>query len=259
MYDSEAKTKPVRTAILLAAGKGSRLKPLTNDAPKCLTEVSGVTILRRLVTSLVDHGFERLVIVVGYLDHCVRASLPEQINHLKIEYVLNPRYETTNNLYSLWLARMMIDEPCLLLESDVVFDSCLMLEMVYSNRMAVSRMQPWMNGTTVSVDSNQRVTAFQFDDKNVAGEILHKTVNMYTFSKATWRGFMQRLSSHIARGHVNEYYETVLGEMLRDGNVALDAVRFDGGRWYEIDTMEDLRQAELMFPIQVPIETVGTN
>ena len=247
----------VRTAVLLAAGTGSRLKPLTDDAPKCLSEVSGVTILQRLINSLCEHGFTRLVIVVGYLDHRVRESLYEKNDKLDIEFVINPRYATTNNLYSLWLARLTIDEPCLLLESDVVFDSSLLREMLQPNRMAVSRMRPWMNGTTVTVDNAQHVTAFQFAKAKASSEILHKTVNMYSFSRDNWRKLVQRLSSHVTAGRLNEYYETVLAEMLREGSIAMDAVAFDKGRWYEIDTLEDLHQAELMFPIEVSNEIVS--
>lgn len=247
----------ISTAVLLAAGTGSRLKPLTDDAPKCLSEVSGVTILQRLIQSLREHGFTRLVIVVGYLDHCVRESLEERTDELEIEFVINSRYATTNNLYSLWLARLAIDEPCLLLESDVVFDASLLQEMLQPNRMAVSRMRPWMNGTTVTVDTAQHVTAFQFAGPKANDEIKHKTVNMYSFSRDTWRRFMQHLSSHVSAGRVNEYYETVLAEMLRDGSIAMDAVSFDKGRWYEIDTLEDLQEAELMFPIDVSPEIVS--
>lgn len=251
-------TTSVRTAVLLAAGTGSRLKPLTDNAPKCLSEVSGVAIVQRLVESLCDHGFTRLVIVVGHLDHRIREFLDEHSGSLHIEYVINRRYATTNNLYSLWLARQTIDEPCLLLESDVVFDSSLLLEMLQPNRMAVSRMQDWMNGTTVTVDALQHVTAFQVGATDAPGEVLHKTVNMYSFSQDTWRKLIVRLSAHVSAGRVNEYYETVIAEMLHDGTLALDAVPFDDGRWYEIDTLEDLHKAELLFPITtVSVEEVG--
>ena len=256
----------VTTAVLLAAGTGTRLKPLTDDAPKCLSEVSGVAILQRLVHSLCDHGFKRLVIVVGYLDHRVREFLDENSDQIVIEFVINPRFATTNNLYSLWLARNAVNEPCLLLESDVVFDSSLLLEMLQPGRMAVSEMQTWMNGTTVTVDSAKRVTAFQMGSaptirkiavgniasaEAVTSETFHKTVNIYSFSRDTWRLFVDRISSHVSAGRVNEYYETVLAEMLHDGSLSFDAVPFDGGRWYEIDTLEDLREAELMFPLEI--------
>lgn len=247
----------VTTAVLLAAGTGSRLKPLTDDAPKCLSEVSGITILQRLVQSLCDNGFTRLVIVVGYLDHRVREFLEERSDDLEIEFVINPRYATTNNLYSLWLARLTIDEPCLLIESDVVFDSSLLQKMLQPNRMAVARMRPWMNGTTVTMDTAQHVTEFQLSGATAEGEIMHKTVNMYSFSRDTWRKFTEYLSAHVSAGRVNEYYETVLAEMLRDGSLKMGAVSFDQGRWYEIDTLEDLHAAELMFPLVASTETLA--
>ena len=56
---------------------------------------------------------------------------------------------------------------------------------------------------------------------------------------------------------MNEYYETVLAEMLTDGSIAMDAVAFDEGRWYEIDTLEDLHEAELIFPLEVANEIVS--
>jgi len=80
----------VSTALLLAAGTGSRLQPLTDDTPKCLTMVNGKTIL------------ERLIMVVEYLDHCIREYLSNLNTDLSIEYVSNPRYRTTNNIYSLY-------------------------------------------------------------------------------------------------------------------------------------------------------------
>ena len=238
----------ITTAVLLAAGTGSRLQPLTNDAPKCLSEVNGTAILERLVRCLCDNGFQRLVVVVGYLDHRVRDFLDMWTDELTIEYVINPRYSTTNNLYSLWLARSRIHESFLLVESDVVFEAPLLEDMLRPDKIATSEMQSWMHGTTVTFDLFQRVAAFQTGVSDAPGEICHKTVNMYSFALATWRRVAERLSQHVAAGKVNEYYETVFAEMVADGSLSLEAVDFDSGRWYEIDTLEDLHEAELMFP-----------
>lgn len=233
---------------MLAAGTGSRLQPLTDDSPKCLSEVSGVAILERLVGNLRGHGFKRLVVVVGYLDQCIRDFLEEWDDDLEIEYIVNPRYATTNNLYSLWLARAAIHEPFLLVESDVVFDTTLLDEMVQPNRIAIASMQDWMDGTTVTVDQSQQISAFQIGPCLASDEIRHKTVNMYSFTLESWADVSQRLSDHVAAGHVTNYYETVFAEMIADGSLAMEAVSFDSGRWYEIDTLKDLREAELIFP-----------
>ena len=71
---------------------------------------------------------------------------------------------------------------------------------------------------------------------------------MYSFTMASWGLVAERLSQHVAAGRVNEYYETVFAEMVADGSLALEAVTFESGRWYEVDTIEDLHEAELIFP-----------
>jgi len=117
-YDNEC----ITTALLLAAGTGSRLYPLTRNSPKCLTLVNEKSILERLVTCLKLQGFKRLVIVTGYQENCIREFLGIKSKDMTIEYIFSPLYKTTNNIYSLWIAREIINEPFMLIESDLVFD-----------------------------------------------------------------------------------------------------------------------------------------
>ncbi len=80
----------VRTALLLAAGAGTRLEPWTLDAPKCLTEVGGIPILERLVNNLRAQGFERLVVVIGHLGDRIQEFLQQHAGDMRIDYVVNP-------------------------------------------------------------------------------------------------------------------------------------------------------------------------
>ena len=105
-----------------------------------------------------------------------------------------------------------------------------------------------MHGTTVTVDLFGRVDAFQAGSSTVLCGARHKTVNLYSLTLPSWRRVSERLSQHVAAGKVNEYYETVFSEMVGDGTLSLEAVDFDSGRWYEIDTLEDLHEAERIFP-----------
>ena len=237
----------VTTALLLAAGSGIRLQPLTNSAPKCLTEVHGVALLERLVCSLREFGFKRLVVVVGHLDQCVRDALSSWTGDMAIEYVVNARYQTTNNLYSLWLARRTIREPLLLLECDLIFDPSVIVKMLHPDRIAVSPMRPWMKGTTVTVNSLGNVTAFRVDSLADRGDFAFKTVNMYSFSIRTWQEITQRLGRHVSESRLDQFYETVFAEMVAEGRLSLRAVMLDPDSWYEIDTLEDLHQAEMTF------------
>jgi choline kinase len=245
--DSNRDNGIVTTALLLAAGKGSRLYPLTHDKPKCLTMVHEASILERLVINLNKQGFKRLVVVTGYQEQCIRAFLGTRAGGMTIDYIFSPLYATTNNIYSLWMAREIINEPFLLVESDLVFDVSLMDDMRYPGRIAVARMQPWMNGSTVTVNQSQHVKKFQNGIAGTFDEIRYKTVNIYSFSLSSWHSITERLDQYISAGRVNNYYETVFAEMVADGSLSLKIVSFDGKPWYEIDTVEDLAEAEKLF------------
>ena len=246
MNNHHFKGNRVTTALLLAAGSGNRLQPLTDSIPKCLIEINGRPILERLIDNLCDNGFKRLVIVVGYMDHCIRRFVNEYAGDLTIEFITNPLYQTTNNIYSLWLARNKIQELFLLVESDLVFESSQLEGLLYPNKIAISRMQPWMNGTTITIDSLNRVQAFGMGGNGYTEITRYKTVNIYSLSDSTWRKVVERLELHISSGKVNEYYEVVFKEMIADGSLSMDGVFFDPERWYEIDTPADLANAELI-------------
>ena len=247
MKHSSHHKEHVTTALLLAAGTGSRLYPLTQNAPKCLTIVNGMSMLERLISSLNQHGFKRLVVVTGYLETHIRDFLGNQVGDIKIDYIFSPLFKTTNNIYSLWMAREIINEPFLLLESDLVFDESLLDAMLYPDRIAIAKMQPWMNGTCVTINQSHQVKAFLAGNADSFGEIKYKTVNIYSISLNSWYKIVKRLDKHISDGKVNDYYETIFAEMIADGSLSLEIVSFDGKPWYEIDTIEDLAEAEKLF------------
>jgi choline kinase len=145
------------------------------------------------------------------------------------------------------MARKVINEPFLLLESDLVYDPSLLEDMLYPDRIAIAKMQPWMNGTFVTIDKHQRVKAFFAGDTDCPDETRYKTVNIYSISLNSWRRVVNKLDKHIVAGNLKDYYEIVFAELVAEGNLAFEAVSFDGKPWYEIDTMEDLANAEKQF------------
>ncbi|MBL4669732.1 MAG: phosphocholine cytidylyltransferase family protein [Flavobacteriales bacterium] len=238
-------SEKITTALVLAAGTGSRLSPLTNEAPKCLTVVNEIEILGRLVETLHQYKFKRLVLVIGPFEQQIRDYLKKISKDMTIEYIVSPLYKTTNNIYSLWMAREKMKESFVLIESDLIFKPSLLEEMLFPNRMAVSHILPWMNGTTITVDKEltRKVTAINLGE-HVITEKNFKTVNIYSFSLDSWEKVGNRLDAWILDGKVNDYYEAVFSEMVADGSLDLDCVYFDNEFWYEIDTMEDLRECE---------------
>ena len=166
----------------------------------CLTEVAGRSILARIVDNLRAQGIERLVAVIGYQGDCIREYLHKNAGSLRIDYVYNPDYRTTNNIYSLWLARQQIQESFLLVESDLVFDASMLAGMLYPDKIAISNVLPWMSGTTVCFDvAGRRVAAFQVAHRTCDAPC-YKTVNLYSLSLQTWSSVEKRLSRYVSEG-----------------------------------------------------------
>ena len=241
----------ISTALLLAAGTGSRLFPLTKNSPKCLTLVNEKSILERLINNLKKQGFKRLVIVTGYKNECIMDFLGSNSRDINIEYIYSRLYRTTNNIYSLWMARNIINEPFVLFESDLVLNTSLLDEMVYPNKMAVAKMQPWLNGTTVSLNKQNKVTKFHKGTTDTYTDIRYKSVNIYSFSLSSWRAIVKKLNQYIDMGSVNCYYEAVFSEMIDNKTLSFESVSYDHKPWYEIDTIYDLAEAEKLFPVEL--------
>ena len=103
-------------AIILAAGVGSRLQALSGGKPKCLVEIGGRPLILHQLEALADHGIGPVLVVAGYKADEVRSVVGD-----RAEFVVNDRYQETNSLYSLWLAREWVDGPFILLNCDLFF------------------------------------------------------------------------------------------------------------------------------------------
>jgi len=248
---------PVRKAVILAAGVGNRLRPLTDRLPKCLVPVNGVPILVNTLIHLADSGIRETVIVVGHLKEKILERIGDRLRGMKITYVESERYATTNNIYSLWLAREYLDEDVLLLEADVYFERELLNSLLCArgeNHAAVAHHQSWMSGTVVRLDEHDNIEAMvesshqgpDFDYSNT-----FKTVNIYRLGGRFLREhFLPCLDATVASGKVHAYYETVLNELCSQNGLALAAVRCDDISWIEIDNQDDLTAAHYMFASQ---------
>ncbi len=241
-------------AIILAAGMGRRLGDLTAGNTKCMVEVNGETLIDRMLRQLQRVALSRVVIVIGYEGEKLRGYIGDRYPGLDIEYVVNDVYDRTNNIYSLWLARdIMEDDDTLLLESDIIFDDGVIDRIYYSEYpdvALVARYEPWMDGTMVRIDENGDILSFipkkAFSYKDI--DSYYKTVNIYKFSRAFARDrYLPFLEAYIKVMGDNEYYEQVLRVITLVDASGIKALPVDGLPWYEIDDVQDLRIAETIF------------
>ena len=241
-------------AIILAAGMGRRLGDLTRGNTKCMVKVNGVTLIDRLLRQLSTCKLHRIIIVIGYEGEKLRSYVGNNYAGIPIEYIENPVYDKTNNIYSLALAKKQLQEDdTLLIESDLIFEDSLfekILSCHYPNIALVDKYQTWMDGTMVCIDEDNNIVdfvskkAFNYEHVN----IYYKTVNLYKFSKSfSINKYVPFLDAYCkALGH-NEYYEQVLRVItLLDGS-ELKAIPLNGETWYEIDDVQDLDIAEALF------------
>ena len=240
--------------MILAAGIGSRLRPLTADVPKCLVEVDGQVILLRALRALAAQGVREVVIVVGYQADAIRSRVGARFAGLDIRYVDAPRYATTNNICSLWDARAYCDEDILLLEGDVVFDDDVLARLLRQpgSSLAVAPHARGLSGTVVRLDGDGRVDAFVLgaeQDEHFDASDAYKTVNIYLLRGSLLREqVLPELCRKVESGRVHDYYETVFRDLVADGSIDdLVGVDVSASRWYEVDDHRDLDVAEFSF------------
>ena len=114
-------------ALILAAGMGSRLKELTADNTKCMVKVNGVTMIERMLNQLENKAFSKIIIVTGYEGRKLIDFIETLGISTPIEFIDNPIYDQTNNIYSLWLAKdKLLEEDTVLLESDLIFEDSVL-------------------------------------------------------------------------------------------------------------------------------------
>ena len=242
-------------AIILAAGMGRRLGEYTKDNTKCMLPVNGVRLIDRLLSQLSKLELNRVVIVVGYQGQNLIDYIGGRYDkQLKIEFVENPIYDKTNNIYSLALAKDKLQEDdTLLIESDLIFDDgmfSLLTENPYPNLALVAKYETWMDGTMVRLDADNNIVNFvpkaAFDYNET--DSYYKTVNIYKFSRefsqTKYVPFLEAYSKAVGN---NEYYENVLRIISFLNSHDLKALPITNEKWYEIDDKQDLDIAEALF------------
>ena len=241
-------------ALILAAGMGSRLKDLTADNTKCMVKVNGVTMIERMLNQLENKAFSKIIIVTGYEGQKLIDFIETLGISTPIEFIDNPIYDQTNNIYSLWLAKdKLLEEDTVLLESDLIFEDSVLDALLDDPRTTlalVDKYESWMDGTVVKLDEDDNISAFVPGKKFVYRDIdsYYKTVNIYKFSKEfSTTHYVPFLDAYTQALGCNEYYEQVLRVITLLDDPGIKAKRLDGQKWYEIDDVQDLDIASSIF------------
>jgi choline kinase len=232
-------------AVILAAGIASRLRPLTNNTPKCLLKVGEKCILQLTLENLIVNNITDLVIVTGYLHKQISDFITKNFPQLNVEYIYNDVYDSTNNIYSLWLAKeALLGNDMLLMDSDIIFDAKIiaaLLESGYENCLALKRHKVGDEEIKVKVDVQGRVLEISkiVDPKEAIGE----SIGIEKFDAASLIKLFEIIDRKVVTEKmVNIFYEVAFEEMIREGG-NLYIVDTTDYICMEIDTAADLETA----------------
>ena len=242
-------------AIILAAGYGNRMRPLTDTCHKTMLTVAGKTIIGRIIDGLIENGISDIVVVTGYRAEELTSYLKVTYPGIVFSFVHNEKYKETNNIYSMALAfeHITIDCDIILIESDLLYRSEVitrLLKSEFSNVALVDKYRAGMDGTVVTVE-NKVITnvipphlqseTFDFSDK-------YKTLNIYKFSRNFCETSFKKLLIYYANVIDNNcYYELILGILIYMQKETIHAEIVHGESWSEVDDPNDLQVAEFAF------------
>jgi choline kinase len=237
----------VEAAVILVAGVGSRLRPITDTRPKALAPVGEETILGRAVRLLLDFGISRLILATGYREDAVRASLANLAT--EVVFCPNPRYDSTQNSVSLLLCREAVGGRSFFkLDGDVVFDAELL------ERIAAPRCE-----LSAGVDSSRKLDAEamkvvveqgairRFGKSVPLAESHGESIGIERLHASASATVFAALQDRVDAGVTDLYYEDVYSQLIEQGQLAAEAADVSDLRWTEVDTFEDLETARELF------------
>jgi choline kinase len=232
-------------AVILAAGIASRLRPLTNNTPKCLLKVGSKNILELTIENLIANKIFEIVIVTGYLENQIRDFTNKRFPGLNITFYYNEFYESTNNIYSLWLARHAFhDDDMLLLDSDIVFEKQIIEKLCssgYKNCLALKRHNVLDEEIKVRTDPDGRV--LEISKEVNPSEATGESVGIEIFNRELLKELFKVIDHKVnIEKNVNQFYEAAFQELI---NYNQDIYIVDITEYFctEIDTAEDLKFA----------------
>lgn len=246
-----ADRKPV--AVVLAAGRGSRLGPLTRDRPKCLVEILGEPILGWTVRALEQFGVDRLIVVVGYRHEQIREFFGGQPVSMPVTYVLNESYAETGTAQSLQLGLEAVppNRALLVIEGDIVFEPELLHHLALVRDRSSTSLAPYrpdLHGTFARCSRRGLVTAWYHESTRPPGFRLasaYKTVNLHFFPAAAVENALRpALARTLARWGRAVPFERAMQLWLQDRMAPIQGIDVGKTRWYEVDTIADLAVAE---------------
>ena len=233
-------------SVILAAGISARLRPLTNNTPKCLLKIGGKTILERTLDNLLAYNLSDVIIVTGYLEDQIKNFVTEYYSNLNVTYIFNDKYDTTNNIYSLWMTKdLVMNNEMLLLDSDILFDKRilgLLLHSGYSNCLAL-RSDHKLSDEEIKVRLNSDKSIAEISKTVNLKHAIGESIGIEKFDAEFTNKLFENLDRKIlVENKVKIFYEAAFQDAINDGN-KIYAVDIGPLKCIELDFADDIEKA----------------
>lgn len=239
-------------AIILAGGRSTRLYPLTKVTPKNLLLVGEETILEQQIKGLLAHGVREFVFVLGFFGHKIKKHITKTFPKLRVTYITNPKYKTTNAIYGLWLARHEFTGSAVIFgHSDVLFEPQVVADLCASRHtgktmLVYKKCRTDAEAGKIIVNSRQRITALgkKIPLKQATGEYLQ----LAKFERPFITEMRKQLEIIIG---VNKEYQlytiNLFNEVIKNPATKAYGLEIKKRKIIEIDTPQDLERARTLF------------
>lgn len=235
--------------VILAAGMAKRLRPLTDEKPKCLLEVGGKTLLQRTVDAMISAGVKEFVVVTGYRENMIREFLTVNYPQYTVHFIDNPDYEHNNNIFSLWLAMQQLHgSEVLLMDSDILCDPEAVRRVARKTNPALAMQQHELGEEEMKivVDEAGRIT--EISKTCSPADAIGESVGIEKMTPAYTEAIYQELRKMILdEGLIDIFYERAFERLIPQGHT-FEVVDTTDLFSYELDTPEDLEKASAALP-----------
>jgi len=231
-------------AIILSSGIGKRLRPLTNELPKSLIKLNDKTIIELQIDNLLKNDIRDIIITTGPFENKMINQLKGGYEKINFIFVNNPKYDSTNYIYSLWLTKKYIDDDILLLHGDLFFDEKLIKKLIGKKG----------NYVLVNKDAKLPKKDFKAEIKNnkvikigveFFGNGCYLSMPIYKFSKKDFLVWIDEIDKEIKIGNVKIYAENAFNKI--SDRIILKPLFFNKEICMEIDDIKDLEKARDLF------------
>lgn len=236
--------------VLLAAGVGSRIRPLTDDKPKSLLEVNGISILERMLTNVRNVGLKDVVVITGYLEDQLKNFINEKFSDLNVSFIRNDVYEETNTGYSLLLTKDFVNgDSFIKFDADVIFEEEVLRKLINSPFQTALCIDTniHLDKEEVKVITDEDGMVLEVGKKLDPSKCKGESIGIEKISSEAGKLLFEELGKLMKdKNNWKEYYDDSYTTLVNQG-VEFGAVDITGLKWVEIDTHEDYDRAKQIF------------